>query len=200
MDEHLKLKLSEIVELHNDYSAALKKVEQHIHSFDLTTLNDARYALRGIVDCIESIITSNNKKFDDAFGIAMTALRIAWHDVVDITVDEFKLYLDELGQRYDCDIVASIIPIKQCKESIYKIEDLITESRGDRSKRIELYRNITANDLDTMLNLYRQCKDLEPSIALKYKKEKSNKFLVKFGLSLAGISLCVLTYVNFIKV
>lgn len=196
MEQKFEQGFSEIIALHNDFAAAIKVVEHFIHTIDNTTLNDSRYALRAVVDCINSAINNNDGDFEKSHAIAMTALRIAWHDIVDIMYDEFKIYLDELSKKYGPDIVASHISIAECRKCIRKVQDLITQSREDRDKRVELYRDISLTDLQKMLELFRDCQDLEPSIAAQYKKERRNRLLAIAGICIGLTSASMLAYFN----
>lgn len=202
MDE-FKKSFAEIIELHNNFAEALKIVEHFIDSIDTTTLNDSRYALRAVIDCIDATFNKDGNDFEKHHSLAMNALRIAWHDIVDIMHDEFKIYLDELAKKYGPDIVAKQIKLADCHKCIRKVQDLITESRGDREKRIDLYQQINKSDLHKMLELYRDCVDMEPAIASAFKKERKGKLISKTTVTIATLSLItgitsasLLTYFN----
>lgn len=198
MEDKYKSAFSEIIELHNDFSLALKIVENFTNEIDTTTLNDSRYALRAVIDCIEVAVKNDHDvKFQSSHASAITALRIAWHDIVDIMYKEFKIYLDTLAEKYGPDLVDdSIKNLSKCKQIIRKIEDLVALSRGNRSKRVELYREITVENLKNMLDLYRECKDSEPSIARRYKKEKHRNYLAVAAFLTAFSSACMILYFN----
>ena len=176
LDAHTD-RLNHLIYLHNQFAKAIKLVEAVNFELDMASLNDCRYALRAVMDCIESGLNSNNEQFVDAFGRAQNALHIVWHDTVDIAYIQFKLYLNQLSKDYGPDLVAGAIDVTKCKEALYKIEDLITESRGDRKKRIELYTSITCNDLEPILKLYRNAIDAEPAIAAKKRREDGKRRL-----------------------
>ena len=92
MDEKHKAKLLTLVDLHNEFSKAYKAVEPIVEKMDATTLNDVRYALRAMVDCVKIVVSDQDTdKFHEAASAAELALRIAWHDVVDITFDSFRM-------------------------------------------------------------------------------------------------------------
>ncbi len=201
MDENQKEKFKSLVELHNNFSKAYKAVEPIVENMDATTLNEARYALRAIVDCIQ-IVTSDAKddnKFDDSARTAELALRIVWHDVVDITFDSFRIYLDELGKQYGPDIVAKHIDINSCRKLLALANNLVKQSRGDRSLRIELYAQITNDHLDELVSLFDQAKLAEPAISAARKKECRDNFYKIFGAVVSTIILSTIIYVNFIK-
>ena len=175
MDEYYLKKFQELTTLHNDYADALKLVEQFVTDFDNTTLNDSRYALRAVIDCGCWAFCDNREKFDKDFGIAHNALRIAWHDIVDITLDEFKIYLDDFNKKYAAHIVASQIDVTACGQLIFKLEDAVRGTRRNRDTRTETYRLITREDLNKVLELQRVCIIKEPVISALCKKEQEEK-------------------------
>lgn len=150
------------------------------------------------MDCIDSAIQYNNGNFESSLSLALNALRIAWHDIVDILHDELKIYLDELNKNYGPDIVASVLEVPKLKNHLRQIEDLIAESRGNRDRRIELYQKITKEYFEQTLALYRECRDLEPAIASTWKKERNTIFWRNLGVFLAVASLMLLSYTQII--
>jgi hypothetical protein len=199
MNDQQKTRLRALIDLHNQFSGAYKSVEQVVEHMDFTTLNEVRYALRAIMDCIQSCIDADDDKFLESAAAAELALRIAWHDLVDITFDSFSIYLNELGKRFGPDIAAKHIDMRKCRKLLRLIEDLVKESRGDRQKRVELYKRITANHLDELVALFRSAQDSEAAIAAERKKEILRHAIMVFGAILATITLAIVLYVNFIR-
>ena len=203
VDENFKPRLRELVDLHNQFARAVKLVEQINSEIDTTSLNDARYALRAVIDCIETTLNGDTKRFDDAFTTARHALNVAWHDTVDITFTEFKLYLDALSEEFGADIVSESIDVAACKTLIHKYEDLARESRQHRKERPEIYRQITDEDLETILQLIRSAQDAEPAISAKFRKEQDRLLresrrdtYVKAGSFIALLAFLAYCYVN----
>ncbi len=200
MEEYQKARLQSLIDLHNEFSKAYKAVEPIVEKMDATTLNEARYALRAMVDCIQVVISDQDTEiFEEAASAAELALRIVWHDVVDITFDSFRIYLDDLGKQYGPDIVAKYINFSDCAELLTLVEELVKESRGDRSKRVQLYTQITGDHLGKLKTLFNNAKLSEPAIAAAWKKEKSDNALKKFGAMASLIILVTIVYANFIK-
>ncbi len=200
MDDTQKSRLESLINLHNEFSKAYKIVESIVEKMDSTTLNDTRYALRAIVDCLQIVVTDENtNKFEETASAAELALRIAWHDVVDITFDSFRIYLDDLGKEYDPDIVAKHINISDCSDILSQYDELVAESRGDRLKRADLYRQITNDHLNKLNKLFNSIKFSEPAIAAAYKKEKRSGRLQIAAYITSFLILLTVLYVNFIK-
>ncbi|MCU7805689.1 MAG: hypothetical protein KZQ96_21090 [Candidatus Thiodiazotropha sp. (ex Lucinoma borealis)] len=200
MDEKHKARLLNLVHLHNEFSKAYKVVEPIVEKMDVTTLNDVRYALRAIVDCLEIVVTDKDlDKFEEAASAAELALRIAWHDVVDITFDSFRIYLDDLGKTFGPDIAARYIDMHACGDLLTLFDGLVSESRGDRSKRVELYSQITNDHLSQLKKLFNDAKISEAAIAAAYKKEKRENALKIFGALISLVILSTIIYVNFFK-
>ncbi len=200
MEEKLKTRFLSLIELHNNFTKAYKTVEPLVEKMDVTTLNDVRYALRAIIDCIEIAVSDQNSdKFEEAASAAELALRIAWHDVVDITFDSFRIYLDELGKKYGPDITAKHIDMSACAELFTLVEELVAESRGDRTKRVELYSQITNDHLNKLKKIFGDSQFSEAAIAAEYKKEKRDNFIKIFGAVVSSIILITIVYVNFFK-
>jgi len=200
MDEKQKPRLLALVNLHNEFSKAYKAVERIVEKMDATTLNDIRYALRAIVDCVQNIISDQDPdKFEEAASAAELALRIAWHDVVDITFDSFRIYLDDLGKKYGPDIVAKHIDMAACAQLLTQVDELVEQSREDRSIRVQLYSQITCDQLIKLKTLFNAAKFSEGAIAKAYKKERRDNVLKYFGTFLSSIAVIIIVYVNFIK-
>lgn len=200
MNENRIDRLKFLIDLHNDCAEAYKAVEPVVEKMDMTTMNDIRYALRGMVDCVSAAISEESDGFfEDAVSRAELALRTVWHDVIDITVDQFRIYLNFLGKEYGPDIVAKFIDRPACNNLIYHVDDLVTQSRGDRSKRIDLYKQITKDHIKELIRLFRNVQDAEPAIVSSWKKEKRDNFLKYFAALASLIILSTVIYVNFIK-
>ena len=193
MHDSYKTKFKELIDIHNEFARAVKLVEHIDFEVDYTSLNDARYALRAVVDCLQEVTQDNpdEQAFNDKFATARLALNIAWHDIVDIAHQEFKLHLDYLAGKYGPDLVAGIIDVNSCKTIIYKVEDCVRQTREHRDERTEIYRQITSDDMEEILRLYRLANDAEPALAAKKKKERIHNFFTYIAPVLVIISILV---------
>jgi hypothetical protein len=199
MKQEHERRLREIIEFHNRFAKAFKLIENFVGAMDSTSLNDIRYALRGLVDCLNAALDENDEIFNEHCSTTMTALRIAWHDVVDITVQEFRVYLDELCKRYGSDLVAKHVSYKAARSVIHKAQEKSMESRGDRNRRVQLYQEICDVDLVTLLDCYQESVSMEPAIITEWKRERRKTRVSNAALFLSAIAVCVALYVNFLK-
>jgi len=181
LDEQQKEKLKEIIHLHNQFSSAFKIVENMGDKMDTLSMNDIRYALRGLVDCVNSIVNEDDTHFLEHHTIAMTALKIAWHDIVDVTVKLFRVYLNNISAQYDADIVADFVDYTEARNVLFKVEGLQKEARESRDRRVELYTQISSGDLQHLVTCYHQVVHAEPAILKKHKKEKMKANFIYLG-------------------
>jgi hypothetical protein len=163
-----KDKLEEIILLHNSFCQALKLVEQLKGEIDFASVNDIRYALRACLDCIQAILHGDQNKFDTSYDLTLNALNIGWHDLVDISVAEYKLYMEALNSKYGPSLVAKHLPNKEHAMIIFEIEDQVRGSRTNRFDRSEIYKNITDNHLEKLLKLYRIAVTSESTIEAEF--------------------------------
>lgn len=200
MEEDKKARFQNFIDMHNEFAKAYKTIEPLVDKMDATTHNDIRYALRAIVDCIECTITEkDDKRFEEAASATDLALRIVWNDVVDITFDSFRIYLDELGKIYGPDIVEKYIDTSTCRELLFKVDELVAESRGDRDRRVELYKQISSDNLLEVKKLFTHAQASEPAIAAAKKKEERNDSFKRAALLVSIVIMAMIFYINFIQ-
>lgn len=170
-----------VINNHNKLSKAMKDVENEITGeLIFPVINEIRYAFRAVIDLLSldnSTYSSNStikdleEKKIDAFHRCDKALIFAYHDLLDCSILSIKIFIDQTKEEYTLGLILEIFSSDKYKEFtnlISTIDDKISNTRGDRNIRTEIYADLMESDdyFRKLLVLYRNFKESLTTIAL----------------------------------
>ncbi|OQX29889.1 MAG: hypothetical protein B0D92_01275 [Spirochaeta sp. LUC14_002_19_P3] len=157
-------KIIDLIDSHKKISVRQKQYETAGNAFPpIEVLNELRYALRAIIKLLEqasySHLSSDEDmdKFNASCQEASHAFRNAHHDLVDGSLIDFSMLMDNISAEYRLATV-NILGQKRLEilEFINKVEESIAASRGDRTNIEPIYdEDIYGKWFDKILEYYK---------------------------------------------
>lgn len=150
----------------DETEALVKRAEQINRSMVGPAVSELRYAGRKLIDYVRETSTSgtpeNRRSHLDDFLQCCVRAR---HDAIDAITSYMVLYLEELESRVDADLIAlKFTDYKKLKRNLKMIFNEITESRGNREKRNEIYSQINETYVEPVVEMFEALKSIKEQI------------------------------------
>jgi flagellar motility protein MotE (MotC chaperone) len=204
-DPLLGSRLRELIQQWNIAERRIKRAEQvRENEIVSTAIYELRYAGRKVMDAIYLAQTEdwrNNSEIyerirsylDDATEDCIKAK----HDAIDSMVDFVTTWLYDQERKIGLAKMQYYYPrYLEVTASIATIQDLIEESRGDRTKRRDsLYDQIETSGYNEVIEFYQQMRRSVQSVQLAIDRERRRELVVKVVVVIeivVGIALIAL--------
>lgn len=190
--------LQKVCNMHDDFSANLKKFEQ-VFEIEAPTVsgnnntgffnNDLRYALRASIDLLknEDIKLKQPEKSRQSLNILSLSVQILYNDLFDYTVRFINAYIKDLYQDCSVKIVNShlIDEISITKNLIKGLNPKIVKSRKHRGERHTIYQKLYQNEFLELLNAYAKILDKVSLVRLEAEEHAKELATLKEQLKTA---------------
>ncbi len=203
MIKTMSLKLLEHTKLYNEVEKLIKETQQVLGEFDVTVLNELRYAHRALISCIEKLAQSpdmspEDESFATYWRDAQKGLCIVINDAMDTVLIQTKYQLQSFRESYPNAHVIEAYgqdAFNNLCEAVIWLENQQAQTRAQRDSRVEDYKTMMQSpQYSAVLKFMRSGEQIDSVLALserKAKREISTRFWTIFGVVIA-VALAVL--------
>lgn len=182
----------------NQTEAIIKEAENIQYAMVVPAIKELRYAGRKLIDYLISLESGEEDKIRENLEEFHQCCIRARHDAVDTTLNYIDEYFQKLEERIDPILIQEKFPeYTSTRKLIIETSRTISESRSDRTSRIDKYSEIIENTLFDIIGAYNKLRGTENLVFLsKNILDKQQK--AAFYLSAAGLSAIIAAILGFL--
>lgn len=137
--------------------ACIKAAEQVNGDVVMPSIMELRYAGRRAVDALNAAATGKMEDAKDYLSDAIFNCHCSRHDAIDVATAVIAQQLEDVAKKLGYEHVLAAYPAyAELHTRTSRIKAKIRLSRGDRSKRAEIYEAIHTDDLPSLASAYEE--------------------------------------------